>query len=513
MNNELRSKILKMKDNKNINNPKEPNVIPQDWKISDNYTGLTNIQANKIKTFATVRFDVDPNFVKQLILNGSHVIRFNFAHYDNDSSLLKDKVNSIREHINTLNLQNEILIEGAIPMSNEKVRIKSFDPNYQEPKYVKGDKVLIIKGDSVEDCLSIKNNSYIYKNTNFYIKDLNINHEEVYKVGMLVSISDYIKTWKISALNDHSIELECLKTISYAGNMFTAKGFVVPEVLKELSGKTIQHLSKEDIEIIKAIVDNRLDIISISYVKSVDFIHKIKNFIDSYALEKGIANYKPLIVSKIEYNIKENDLKSICSESDMVSLSRGDLMLNSQEYFVEIYSRVISICNQLNKPVRIFTRLFTCVSENDDITRNDAMAIYSMIKDNISGIGLSDEIITCSEDKAILNLREIQQLIYLYENLPSIRDNNIKSFQTIKNEIKEDIENVYFTKAFNTSFVLNSIDQAIISDFPINLCDISLTSAGDKELKSLFGLRAKKFVNNVDLYRKYFFYQGILLKK
>ena len=69
---------------------------------------------------------------------------------------------------------------------------------------------------------------------------------------MMVSCSDYIKVWKISSLGDHAIELECIKTINYVGNMFTRKGFVVPEVqLPEVD------LIEEDINFIQRVLDNK----------------------------------------------------------------------------------------------------------------------------------------------------------------------------------------------------------------------------------------------------------------
>ena len=160
------------------------------------------------------------------------------------------------------------------------------------------------------------------------------------------------------------------------------------KILLDLPGERAKtkHKYIQDSELIEFAKQNKLDYVSISYVKNSDQITNLRKLVQPYGIK---------IIGKVETKeaIEDiNNLKEIIKESDIVMIDRGDLSKSIGFEKVPKYQYLITqLCNQLNKEVIIATGNMMSKVDSEQVSCGDVANVYFSISNGADHIMLSEE--------------------------------------------------------------------------------------------------------------------------
>ena len=149
----------------------------------------------------------------------------------------------------------------------------------------------------------------------------------------------------------------------------------------------LEFLSQQDREDILLGVEQRIDYIALSFVRSFEDIYQVKKLIYDAAPESNIK-----IISKIENKASLDDLEDIIHHSDGIMVARGDLGVELPFEEVPIHQkRIIKQCYKAAKPVITATQMLETMIENRLPTRAEASDVANACYDMTSAVMLSGE--------------------------------------------------------------------------------------------------------------------------
>lgn len=301
-----------------------------------------------IATISDLKCDVD--FIKSLHDAGMNVVRMNTAHQSIEDS------KKIIKNVRTVSEEIAIIVDTKGP----EIRISSGELSLS----VETGDIVKFKGSDIEKS---SNDLIIVTHPNFY--------------------DEVIIGYKI-LIDDGAIELEIIDKkedivickVNNPGTIKPKKSVNVPEAQFSLPPCT-----PKDIDYIKFAIENNIDFIAHSFVRSKKDLFEIKKMIEE--AKSGLK-----IISKIENQQGVDNIDEIIENSYGIMVARGDLAIEiPYEKIPNTQKLIIDKCIAARKPVIIATQMLHSMIENPRPTRAEVTDVANAIYTNADAIMLSGE--------------------------------------------------------------------------------------------------------------------------
>jgi pyruvate kinase len=192
-------------------------------------------------------------------------------------------------------------------------------------------------------------------------------------------------------LDDGKLEFEVIDIypngfsakVILGGILHSHKGVNLPGANLDIPGFT----EKDQADLLFGL-ENDIDAVAISFVRTADDITCIRNFI----LEHNPARKNIPIIAKLELPQAITNLESILDAADGVMVARGDLGVEtSPEDVPVIQKKIIQAANRKAKVVITATQMLDSMIENPRPTRAEASDVANAIFDGTDAVMLSGE--------------------------------------------------------------------------------------------------------------------------
>jgi pyruvate kinase len=201
---------------------------------------------------------------------------------------------------------------------------------------------------------------------------------------------------------------EIYTTIKVGGTIRGRRGVNVPDA--DLS---ISSLTAKDKKDLKFGLEQGVDFMTLSFVRTADDIHQLRKLIGK---EHNVA-----IVAKIETKLAIENLDAIVEAADVLMVARGDLAIETPlEKVPLLQKRIIKTANYAGKPVITATQMLDSMRIATTPTRAEVADIANAILDGTDALMLSDETaVGIHPDRAVAVMSEVAKEI---ENDPYFTD-------------------------------------------------------------------------------------------
>ena len=293
--------------------------------------------------------------LRELILNGLNVCRFNFSHGSHEEH--KGRIDMVKKVREELNKPIAILLDTKGP----EIRTGNFaDP---EVLLEEGSEFTITM-DEVVGTKEICTVSY---------KGL----ADDVKEGDTILIDDGLVGLRVKSVENGNIK--CI--VENSGIVKNHKGVNVPGVKINLPA-----ITPKDVSDIEFGIKEGIDMIAASFVRKASDVLAIREI-----LEKNNAG-DVLILSKIENQEGVENIDEILQVSDGIMVARGDLGVEIPTEEIPIVQKmIIKKCNELAKPVITATQMLDSMIRNPRPTRAEVTDVANAIYDGTDAIMLSGE--------------------------------------------------------------------------------------------------------------------------
>jgi len=345
----------------------------------------------KTKIVATLGPSTDKKEkIKKLIKEGVDIFRLNLSH--GDHSYHRNLINLIRE----VDKNIPILMD----LSGPKLRIGKFENN---EIFLKKDDQFILTTKKIIGNKNIVSISY---------KDLN---KKINKDDFILLDDGKIKL-KVVDINDKSI----ITRVILGGALSNNKGVNI--IGKKLS---IPSITDKDIDDIKFGIEEKVDFIALSFVKTQDDILELKEILKK-------KNYNIPVVAKIEKREAIKNLNQIIDISDGIMVARGDLGIEMPLEEVSILQKkIIKECLLKGKFSILATQILDSMVERPSPTRAEVSDITNAIFDGADALMLSSETATGKyPDIVVKTMKKISERVEKeipYEDMIMSMEKNIKN--------------------------------------------------------------------------------------
>ncbi len=293
--------------------------------------------------------------IKNLALNGMDVARLNLSHGDHAEHL--NRINIIKEVREEINIPIAILLDTKGP----EIRTKTLTDE-KSVNLIRGKTFILTSEDIIGDETKV---SITYDKL----------AEEV-EVGTCILIDDGLIELEVKEI----IEMDIVCEIKSGGVLGNRKGINIPNTKLNLPAIT----SKDREDIIFAI-NQGVDFIAASFVRSADAVHKIREILTDSSSDINI-------ISKIENREGLDNIDEIIEASDGIMVARGDLGVEiDPEELPFIQKQILRKCNKQFKPVITATQMLDSMIRHSRPTRAEATDVANSIYDGTDAIMLSGE--------------------------------------------------------------------------------------------------------------------------
>lgn len=334
----------------------------------------------------------DENIVRELMLAGMNVARFNFSHGTHAEHKVRyDQVDKLR---NELHLPTATLLDTKGP----EIRLGLIDGNKTE--LVKGETITL----TIDDILGTKERvSISYKDLPLDITD-----------GDAILIDDGLIALRVMSHTKTDIVCDILN----GGMISNRKGVNVPGV--KLS---MPYLSEQDIKDIEFGVETGFDFIAASFVRTAKDIEDVRTVLS------GCGNNTIKIVAKIENAEGVKNIDDILRVTDGVMVARGDMGVEIPfEEIPVLQKMLIKKAYNAGKQVITATQMLDSMMKNPRPTRAETTDVANAIYDGTSAIMLSGEtaagLYPVEAVKTMAIIAERAELDIDYEKRFRLRDMN-----------------------------------------------------------------------------------------
>ena len=309
---------------------------------------------NKTKIVATIGPSTSSKkILRKIIHRGVNVCRINFSHSSHDQA--KEIIDNIKEINKELHTHTAILAD----LQGPKIRVGK-----------------------LESPLLLTKDSFVYFNTNK-------NQKEVIFISYTNFPKDVTKGDRV-LLDDGKLSLEVEETngkdrvklkVIFGGELKSNKGVNLPNTKISLPC-----LTKKDIEDLSFILEEKIEWIGLSFVRSSEDVRKLKGIIKKH--KKSNA----LVIAKIEKPEAIKDIDNIILETDAIMVARGDLGVEVPLHKVPVYQKMIVQKSILqSKPVVIATQMLESMTDNISATRAEVNDVANSVIDGADAMMLSGE--------------------------------------------------------------------------------------------------------------------------
>jgi pyruvate kinase len=296
--------------------------------------------------------------LKKLAQEGMDVARLNFSHgkYEDFEAIIR----SLREIESELKKPLGIMAD------------------------IQGPKMRVGKIEGLE--LELPTDSFVWIAT-----DNRIAKNENGKVSFSVGYKEFVNDVSVgqSVLLDDG--LIALKVVEKSQGMLKCK-VVNGGILKENKGVNVPEASfsstsitEKDYADILFCLDQGVDFIALSFVRTAQEVRHLKNFILS-------RNKRTQVIAKIEKPDALTNLDEIIDASDGILVARGDLAVEvGNERVPVLQKKIVRHCNLRGKVVIIATQMLMSMVDNPRPTRAEASDVANGIVDGTDALMLSNE--------------------------------------------------------------------------------------------------------------------------
>lgn len=194
--------------------------------------------------------------------------------------------------------------------------------------------------------------------------------------GVRILLDDGLMEVHVLSVDGEEVEAKVI----FGGILKDRKGMNLPDVSLPVDAMTEKDLA--DLEFGLA---QNVDYVALSFVRHGRDIRRLREIIDA---RKSPAK----IVAKIEMLEALENLEDIVRLSDAVMVARGDLAVEvGQSRLPGFQKRIITLCNQVGKPVITATQMLDSMVENPRPTRAEITDVANAVLDGSDALMLSAE--------------------------------------------------------------------------------------------------------------------------
>jgi pyruvate kinase len=352
-------------------------------KSMDRDAGLAH-KMHRTKIVATVGPACDTyDKLLALVKAGVNVFRLNFSHGAHEEKA------KIIEHIRKINKTEPFNIAMIGDLQGPKLRVGD----------IEGGEMEIMQG----DILTFTNEKVIGNKERIYVSYPDL-HNDV-KPGNIILINDgklEVIVKKILKNNDVQVE------VILGGILSSKKGINLPDTKISLPA-----LTKKDLADLDFIIEQRLDWVALSFVRSVKDIEILRKKLDQ-------KQSKTKIIAKIEKPEALENLRDIIVESDAVMIARGDLGVELPVEKVPLLQKqIIRKCMHRAKPVIVATQMMESMIEFNKPNRSEITDVANAVVEGADAVMLSGETATGNHPVLVVEtmvkiIREVEATDYNY---------------------------------------------------------------------------------------------------
>ena len=297
----------------------------------------------------------DKAVLREMFLAGLNVCRLNFSHgsYEDHSGVIK----TIRE----LNKETGLNVAILADLQGPKIRTNEMENNGVD--LVNGSEVLIV----TEKVLGTASK-------------FSINY---------ALLPEDVQPGERILLDDGKLALEVLKTdgkkeitarVIHGGILSSKKGVNFPNTKISMPS-----LTEKDLEDLQFALDQNVDWIGLSFVRSARDIIELKHIISN-------RKCKAKVIAKIEKPEAIEDIDAIIQESDGLMVARGDLGVEIPYQNVPIIQKMlIKKCIVHAKPIIVATQMMESMINSISPTRAEVNDVANAVLDGADAVMLSGE--------------------------------------------------------------------------------------------------------------------------
>ncbi len=359
-------------------------------KNMDIQAGLAHVN-HRTKIVATVGPACDTyEKLLDLVKAGVNVFRLNFSHGSHE-----DKQHII-DHIRNINKTQPYNIAILGDLQGPKLRVGEIENNALEVK--------------VGDILTFTNEKCVGTLEKIYVSYPNLAGDVT--VGNIILIDDgkiEVKVASIEANGDVKV------AVTLGGILSSKKGINLPDTKISLPA-----LTEKDLADLEFIIDQQLDWVALSFVRSVD---------DLVILKKKIKekSSKTKIIAKIEKPEALTNIRDIIIESDGIMIARGDLGVELPvEKIPLIQKELIRKCIHRGKPVIVATQMMESMIDRVKPNRSEITDVANAVLEGADAVMLSGETATGQHPSLVVEtmrkiIMEVEKKEYRYNRSEDLK--------------------------------------------------------------------------------------------
>ena len=297
----------------------------------------------------------DEKVIEQMLKNGMNVARLNFSHGTHEYH--KESIELFRKVRDRLGLPAAIMLDTKGP----EIRLCNF----------KNGRVTLEKGNRF--ILTVRDTEGDENEVSITYKDL----PRQLSIGQKILIDDGRILLSVTDLNDTDIVCR----IDDGGEISNHKGVNIPNTRLDMP-----YISKKDEEDLIFAIENDIDFISASFVRSKEDVIALRKFLDYH------GGHSIKIISKIENIQGVSNFDEILKNSDGIMVARGDMGVEiDYEKLPGLQKNFIRKCYQSGKMVITATQMLESMIHNATPTRAEITDVANAVFDGTSAIMLSGE--------------------------------------------------------------------------------------------------------------------------
>jgi len=319
----------------------------------------------------------------ELVQCGVNVFRLNFSHGSHEDKL------KIIEYIRQINTTEPYNIAILGDLQGPKLRVGEME----------GGGITVVKG----DVLTFTNEKLIGTKERIYVSYQGL-HKDV-KVGNKILIDDgKIEVQVKDILKNHDVQVE----VTLGGFLSSKKGVNLPDTKISLPA-----LTDKDLVDLEFIIDQDLDWVALSFVRSVKDIIILRNKLQE-------RKSKTKIIAKIEKPEALTNIRDIIVESDGIMIARGDLGVELPiEQIPLIQRNIIKKCLHRAKPVIVATQMMESMIDRNKPNRSEITDVANAVLEGTDAVMLSGETATGQNPRLVVEtmrkiIVEVERTEYNY---------------------------------------------------------------------------------------------------
>lgn len=312
-----------------------------------------NKKTKIVATISDLRCDV--NYIRDLFEAGMNAVRINTAHatFEGAAKILK----------NTREVSDQIAV--IIDTKGPEIRVSSMAPEFKDGIKMEAGEIITIQGKSPEAQSSDK----------MLFLSSDVIHTSV-PVGSKILIDDGDLELVVKETDDTTLTCKMVN----GGVIKAHKSINIPGVKVDLPS-----ISKKDREFILWGIENEIDFIAHSFVRTKDDVLSVKSILREH-------NSPIKIIAKIENREGVNNIDDILVETHGVMVARGDLGVEMPYEEIPVTQRyIVKKCIESKTPVIIATQMLHSMINNPKATRAEVSDVASAIYQKVDAIMLSGE--------------------------------------------------------------------------------------------------------------------------